>query len=302
MTSTKASSQDEFLATFKEKVAVVQEELEKLEEGMDRNHLLEQFDDLMKQHAEIGKFLTDHTFHLPAYDVRSRQQTLSKLLSEISAKKRKLVPRKKFAFKAMKQRVAEKKPEVVKDLKSTENAPEESFFGFRDEEGKTLSLSREELNSADLALKNLTNCEVWLQGTPGVVHISHLKDCLVMIGPVHRSLLLDDCVGCTFVLACQQLRIHNTTKTNFYIHVTSRAIIEDCHEVEFAPYAWKYEELEEDFKVAGLDTSTNNWNMVNDFKWLKPHEHSPNWKVKEEDERRFWNGIEEKQVEGESNK
>lgn len=47
-----------------------------------------------------------------------------------------------------------------------------------------------------------------------------------------------------------QLRIHNTTGTDFYVHVMSGPIIEDCKGVRFAPYCLSYCRLEVHFKVS----------------------------------------------------
>ena len=47
------------------------------------------------------------------------------------------------------------------------------------------------------------------------------------------------------------MQIHNTQKSDFDIHVTSRAIIEDYKDVRFAPYSWDYEGLEADYKESG---------------------------------------------------
>ena len=38
--------------------------------------------------------------------------------------------------------------------------------------------------------------------------------------------------------------------------MTSRAIIEDCRDVRFAPYSWDYEGLQADYKESGLIETT----------------------------------------------
>lgn len=60
------------------------------------------------------------------------------------------------------------------------------------------------------------------------MHLAKLVDCTICMGPTARSVFISDCVNCKLVLACQQLRVHTTTNSDFYLHVTSRAIIEDC--------------------------------------------------------------------------
>jgi hypothetical protein len=54
----------------------------------------------------------------------------------------------------------------------------------------------------------------------------------------------------TMALWLWQLRIHNTTGTDFYVHVMSGPIIEDCKGVRFAPYCLSYCRLEVHFKVS----------------------------------------------------
>ena len=131
----------------------------------------------------------------------------------------------------------------------------------------------------------------------------------VLCGPVSSSVFVEGCKECVFVVACQQLRIHTTTLSAFYVHITSRSIIEDSSTVTFTPYSWSYPQLEEHFKVciglclgldftisfsvcvcvcvqvSGLDQSTNNWQLVDDFNWLASTEPSPNWTILPEKDR-----------------
>ena len=50
-------------------------------------------------------------------------------------------------------------------------------------------------------------------------------------------------------LPSSQLRVHTTHHSQFYLHVTSRAIIEDCTAARFAPYNWSYAAIEKHFEV-----------------------------------------------------
>ena len=105
-----------------------------------------------------------------------------------------------------------------------------------------------------------------------------------------RSIFIRECVNCVFVLACQQLRIHSTTKSHFYIHVTSKAIIEDCDTVKFAPYNWTYPSLEKHYESTALARNRNNWDKIDDFNWLAADVQSPNWSILYESERvAIWN-------------
>lgn len=136
-----------------------------------------------------------------------------------------------------------------------------------------------ELRGQDVNLSGLESCEVRLCGPPSTLHMSRMEHCtwvavtmqysthLIMLAQVWRQLLLlvlcsvlcspvsssvfvEDCKHCVFVVACQQLRVHSTVHSQFYLHVTSRAIIEDCKGISIAPYAWPHPQLNEHFEVS----------------------------------------------------
>lgn len=151
--------------------------------------------------------------------------------------------------------------------------------GFSNQNSTTLTMTGSDTDGKDVLLNALIDCRVMLRGAPSTVHMNNLTNCVVLCGPTSGSVFIDDCVRCTFVVACQQLRVHRTTETSFYLHVTSRAIIEDCSTVTFAPYSWHYATINDDFRKAGLDMERNNWSCIDDFNWLAASSPSPNWTV-----------------------
>ena len=80
-------------------------------------------------------------------------------------------------------------------------------------------------------------------------------------------------------MACQQLRVHSTTASRFFIHVSTKAIVEDCGAVSFGPYDLSYPGMDGHYGESGLDRSVNNWDKVEDFNWLASDKASPNWGV-----------------------
>ncbi|KAH7550642.1 hypothetical protein JRO89_XS13G0237000 [Xanthoceras sorbifolium] len=111
-----------------------------------------------------------------------------------------------------------------------------------------------------------------------------LKNCKIYAGPVVGSILMEEVEDCVFVLASHQIRIHFAKRSDFYLRVRSRPIIEDSDGLRFAPYCLKYEGIGKDLAAAGLDEETGNWANVDDFKWLRAVQ-SPNWSVLPEEER-----------------
>ena len=131
----------------------------------------------------------------------------------------------------------------------------------------------------DVSVDNMTSCTVKLLGVPSTVHVTNLRDVTLLCGPVQTSVFIENCSDCTFVLACQQLRTHSTTGSNFYLKVTSKGIVEDCRELMFAPYALDYPELSGHMEASGLSADVNNWDKIDDFNWLHTGKQSPNWSV-----------------------
>ena len=61
-------------------------------------------------------------------------------------------------------------------------------------------------------------------GSPATLHATNMDNVTVLCGPVRTSIFVENCTNCNFVVACQQLRIHTTKQSNFYLHVTSKVI------------------------------------------------------------------------------
>jgi hypothetical protein len=74
-----------------------------------------------------------------------------------------------------------------------------------------------------------------------------------------------------------QIRLHDSYDTHFFVYTTSKLIIEDCSRVFFHELQHQYEGLERDLEVAQLK-GTNLWKEVQDFKWIKV-EKSPNFSL-----------------------
>jgi len=96
------------------------------------------------------------------------------------------------------------------------------------------------------------------------VFLHSLVRCTVLVrNPLAGSCFVTACRHCVFVLQAQQLRIHETIDSHFYVSCGSVPIIENCTRLLFAPHP---------------DTGdTDHWTIqVNDFNWLKATP-STNW-------------------------
>ncbi|XP_024057070.1 tubulin-specific chaperone C [Terrapene carolina triunguis] len=248
----------------------------------------------------LQKLLTDSVRFLAPYEVRQAQGALSRLQGALTAKREQLQPKKRFAFRARRKEAESAPPAAPAGQLPAESVPPRApagqlpaegegsgppLCGFSQAEAQTLELGPSELLQRDVLLADLSDCRVLLRGNPNTLRVRDCRGCTVLCGPVSTSVLVDGCSDCLLGLACQQLRTHRTRDTRIYVQVTSRAIVEDCSGVRFAPYTWSYPGIEGDYESSGLDRGRNNWNLVDDFDWLARDEPSPNWSVIPEQDR-----------------
>ncbi|XP_041938936.1 tubulin-specific chaperone C [Alosa sapidissima] len=289
---------DFFSTTFQSEKASIEELLSNCTET-NRENATQVLEEATVKIQQLQKFLNDSLVFLTPYELRQAQATLQALQSSISDKREELLPKKKFAFKSRNVKSKTPSSSIAELPKSTSNIDavvnatvEQVQCAFSHIDSQVVIKSADEIQQRDVLLSHLTNCKVRLLGSPSTLHIKHVRDCEILCGPVSSSVFVDQCTGSILVFPCQQLRTHNTKDTRIYLHVTSRAIIEDCQGVSFAPFNWTYSNLDADFAVSGLDKNRNNWDQVDDFNWLAAGTHSPNWTViPEYDRKTSWDEL-----------
>ncbi|XP_008157120.2 tubulin-specific chaperone C [Eptesicus fuscus] len=284
---------DFFTAAFARERAAVEELLQGGES-------VERLEEAAARLQGLQKLLNDSVLFLAAYEVRQAQEALAQLQAALADRRQQLQPKKRFAFKT-RRKDAVLAPQVVDAapgaagaesvLASPPSLTEEGaagsswLCGFSNLKSQVLEKRAEELHQRDVLLTELSNCTIKLYGNPNTLRLSKARGCTLLCGPVSTSVFLDDCSECVLAVACQQLRVHTTRDTRIFLQVTCRAIVEDCHGIQFAPYTWSYPGIDRDFESSGLDRSKNNWNDVDDFNWLARDMASPNWSVLPEEER-----------------
>lgn len=274
--------------------------------SIDVDHLAIHFNNISRDILILQKYLAASNLFLRGYDIKIYQQTLQNLINQAKDLEDQLLPKKKFGFKNKKEKKIQignginclingkgnKQNDEVDSCIITKIKQLVSSNGFSDINDADLELSSAQILKKDIALSSLNNCKVKLFGSPSTLHMNFLRDCYIFCGPVSTSIFAENCENCTFIIACQQLRLHSSKNINIYLHVTSRGIMEDCNKIFFAPYNLQYENIEEDFKESGLDRGNNNWTSVDDFNWLKVDKKSPNWEVLDDTKRRHeWSSF-----------
>ncbi|KAG5951556.1 hypothetical protein E4U53_002810 [Claviceps sorghi] len=103
---------------------------------------------------------------------------------------------------------------------------------------------------------------------PGLA-LKNISYSLIIAGHVDGPVHITGVTNSVIVVLARQVRIHECKDVDIYMHCTSRPIIEDCTGMRFAP-------IPECYAINDDSEKVNQWNQVDDFKWLKAGQ-SPNW-------------------------
>ncbi|KAI4463818.1 tubulin folding cofactor c [Holotrichia oblita] len=298
LTSADNEKIDYFESVFNEKRRFIANAIDEAR-NLDIDKLGVHFNNISRDILILQKYLATSNIFLRGYDIKIYQQVLQNLTNQARDLEDELLPKKKFGFKKKTSQKIDvgngincfingnrkKTIDEVDSCALTKINLLEDLNGFSERTDTNLMLSNSEIFKKDILLSKLNNCKIKLFGSPSTLHMNFLKDCYVFCGPVSTSIFAESCENCTFVIACQQLRLHSSKNINIYLHVTSRAIMEDSSNIFIAPYNLEYDNIEEDFKKSGLAGCSNNWTSIDDFNWLKLDQKSPNWNIIDETKR-----------------
>lgn len=277
-------SLDYFQQSFRASVAAIEADLVRLVPSSDRTKLTQDIHKIAEDTHNLQNYLTASTLFLSNYTVKTCQETVNELKTRIDATKDTLLAKKKFNFrsKATVSKTAVDGPAP----KPASNAKECHFeWTVENRQNQEIVLEPHDTNGKDITISCISNCILRIEGHPSSLQLSRLSNCILLCGPVSRSVFADHCADCKMAFGCQQLRLHSSQKCAIFGHVTCRTIIEDCHDIQVAPYNHRYDNVDDDFAKAGLDLGKNNWEDVADFNWLSADTQSPHWQRMEADER-----------------
>ncbi|KAH8412858.1 hypothetical protein KR009_006311 [Drosophila setifemur] len=255
------------------------------------------FADITLQIQELQRYLTSSTMFLSDFKIKSCQNILNTLTSTNEEVRQRLMPKKKFGFSGKKTVKAVKPIPLdnvdAKGIKAKGKEKIASTFSWTisNRKNEHIVLTASEVNGQDITISNVSHCWLELQGNPGSVQVSTATQCTLLCGPIARSFFAEHMDQCTLSIACQQLRLHSSQSTRIYLHVTCRAIVEDCQGIEIGEFNYDYPELEADYLASGLNKSQNNYTDVADFNWLSPDVHSPNWSLLKDEPAPNWNAL-----------
>ncbi|XP_034100122.1 tubulin-specific chaperone C [Drosophila albomicans] len=286
---------DFFAQTFGERSYDIEQRIQRLQlksGDAPPPDLGQHFTEITMQIQELQRYLTTSTMFLSDFKIKSCQHMLNALTSASDEARQRLLPKKKFGFSGKKLAVKQQQKPLQPKVDVVDKSPAKSFnWTIANESNAHIVLHGAQVNGLDITISNVHKCFIELQGHPGSVQISNASQCTLLCGPVARSFFAEQLERCTVAIACQQLRLHSSHATRIYLHVTCRAIIEDCRRIDIDVYNYDYPELEADYAASGLNKSQNNYTDVADFNWLSPDVASPNWTLLKDHAAPNWSAL-----------
>lgn len=188
----------------------------------------------------LSRFVSENAPNIPGYEMRKAQMEIIKLKTEIQLLEESTRSQRKFKF-SRKNNIPKPIPPTnepsTKDAENPTTLVETLLPTLSNLKDETIVIDPQQSSNKDIWLNNLNKSTVIINGVPSALHMTCLVDCQVIVGPVRTSVFLEDCSHSTFALGCQQLRIHKSNNCDFYLHIGSRVIVEDCSGLRFAPYS-----------------------------------------------------------------
>ncbi|KAH6873099.1 tubulin folding cofactor C [Alternaria rosae] len=290
-----------FYRQFNQDVATLRTQIENLSSvstsGGERN---EAIDNCLAGINRVALDVQDASSYLPAYDQRTYSETIKRLSEKLSDVRNSFDPPKKFSFKNRRKDVA--KPDAAPNTSSakpssvseqtlssqqqqqhdtTQHDSSPSALSWKSHARITLPSSPHETSSPTVS--HLTHCIVDLSAPTkanapfAALYLRSISSSLIITGQVAGAIHITDVSNSTIVTACRQFRMHGSKNVDVYLHSASRPIFEDCEGLRFAPLPGVYTTPE-------IEQSQNQWDQIDDFKWLKA-EPSPHFNLLPEAER-----------------
>lgn len=260
--------------------------------------------------ARLSTRVQDVTTSLPSYDQRLYSEGIKALSERIQGIRAVYKPKQRFAFKkkasgdatmgVVEMPVRRALPSVAamgpvttalssSAARTTSSSIKDNLSITHRSKEHIILPAHPTSASTTIALTNLDRCMIRPSHHPlfTSLTINAVDSSLLVIplitGPAHMS----NMTNTTLILQCRQFRLHSCKDIDVYLHCSSRPIIEDCEGIRFAPLSEELKRLL--FGVDGHDSGgggpgSNHWDQVDDFKWIRADESSPNWRILRHDE------------------
>jgi len=295
MTDTKEASAD-FWNEFQTEKDSILNTLNNLNNTIPSLKLKSEFNNILSRINNLEKSVIAASIYLPPHDKETCSKQIKQLNEEFNKRKVLLTPKSKFSFKSrnkikkntdVSNNIANSSSELNEEKKEIVNVPKNAIH-FSNKTNSYLTVQDLQNTTKDIYLTDLESCVIDLVNIKfdiAILQMNKLKNCIVFVNPIKSSMIIDNCNNCYFDLACHQFRMHDSKNIDVYLHCGSHPIIEDCVGIRFSKYELPVNNMDELFKIADIDINNNQFNLVEDFKWLKQQK-SPNWDIMEDNDKK----------------
>lgn len=242
-----------------------------------------QLDQIYTRVEEMKKNFHQYLPTMVAYNIEICNKLIKELENNIQEKRSKFLPKKSFKFSFTQKNNSNNKSKVIAEEPSSTASKTNIKLIDNCRSYKNLNdqyLMLDSTNFEDFSFISLNHCNIRITGVLCSIRVVDCTDCTIFTGPVSSSAFIENCQNCEFQLIGRQIRIHDSKECKFYLHVTSRTIIENSNNLKFGCYNWFYNEIDSDFVKSGIEKNVNNWNQIDDFNCLNTN--SPNWSIIDE--------------------
>jgi hypothetical protein len=140
------------------------------------------------------------------------------------------------------------------------------MYTFKEKTDHTFPMKKPgDVNGQQFDMMNLTKCEAVVADSTDMVQIDECVDCKVFLGASGESVFIRDCKGCTFYVACKQLRLRDCHDCKFSLYSQTEPVIETSDGIVFTPFAGGFDGQENCMRSVNLDPKINFWWGIFDF-------------------------------------
>jgi len=140
------------------------------------------------------------------------------------------------------------------------------MYTFKEKTGETLPTKKPgDVNGQQFDMGNLTKCEAVVADSTDMVQIDECVDCKIFLGASGESVFIRNCSGCTFYVACKQLRLRDCHDCKFSLYSQTEPVIETSDQITFTPFSGGFEGQAECMRSVNLDPACNFWWGIFDF-------------------------------------
>ena len=109
-----------------------------------------------------------------------------------------------------------------------------------------------DINGIDFMIKDLEGCTVVLLDHTAQITVDRCKNTKFYLGPIKASVFFRDCQDCEITVSCSQFRCRDLKNSKIWLYTPNDPIIESSDDLIFAPYNFKYQQLENHANLAQL--------------------------------------------------